>query len=317
MGPKYQAADAVTKKFDPRDYVFGRVKLPPDVAALPSQWFAYCNDTDLANGVQLASGSSTVLPIQIDDSAYFLTEQIAIISGLQDNTMDKATVQITDTTTSLPWSDAPVPLRDLAGKGDSPKFLSDPQILRPTATMNIQITNNTGSAAAFYVALIGRKIFGVTEAMASLLMRRQWFQYVIPFAAGLGASAVDTKSTVKVINDSDFLIKRLMSQQLISSIIGATGGALSNEVMMTLRDTNGNRDYLDNPTPARLLLGSYAGPASTLASSWGNGYPSTCVKPILVRRNSILQAKLTNKSTTAISTAFNITLEGLKVYDLA
>ena len=139
-------------------------------------------------GVQVADGASVVIPIQVDDSAYFLVEAVHIISSLQGITQDKATVQVTDTTTSKPWSDLPVPLRDFAGKGDSPKYLSDPQILRPTGTLAVQITNNTGAAAAFYVAFIGRKIYGVTEDMASLLMRRSYFQYVANFAS-LAASA--------------------------------------------------------------------------------------------------------------------------------
>lgn len=303
--------------FDPRHYVLGRVKLPPDVARLPSQWFCYEGDTDEANGVQLADGDSTVIPIQIDDSAYFLVEKIHMISGLHTVSQDKALVQVTDTTTSKPWSDSAVPMRDFAGKGDSPKYLHDPLIVRPTATLNVQITNNTGSACAFYVNLEGRKIYGITEDQASLLMRRQWFQYVIPFASGLGASAVATKAQVKVINDSDFLVKRLLSQQLINATIGLTGGALSNEVMMQLRDVNGDRNYFTNPAPARLVLGSHAGETISGGASWSNAAPNACMKPILIRRNSILQASLTNKSTTTISDAFNITLEGIKVYDAA
>lgn len=306
------------QQFRDRDYVTGRVKLPPAVAALPSQFFIYANDTDNVNGVQLADGASTVVSIQVDDSAYFLVEAVHVLSSLQDTAQDKATIQVTDTTTSRPWSDLAVPLRDFAGKGDAPKYLSDPQILRPTGTLSVQITNNSGSAAAFYVAFIGRKIYGVNESMANLLMRRAYFQYVANFT-GLAASATGLEAgsnyKVKVINDSDFLVKRLLSQQLINAIIGLTGGALSNEVMIQLRDTNGDRNYQDNPLPARMILGQLAGETSTLANQWGNGSAMTLVKPILIRRNSILQVKLSNKSTTAISTAFNITLEGVKVYD--
>lgn len=307
------------QQFRDRDYVTGRVKLPPAVAALASQFFIYANDSDNVLGVQVADGQSVVIPIQVDDSAYFLVEAVHIISSLQDNTQDKATVQVTDTTTSRPWSDLPVPLRDFAGKGDSPKYLADPQILRPTGTLSVQITNNSGAAAAFYVAFIGRKIYGVTEDQANLLMRRSYFQYVASFPNGLIASAVGTEAgsnvKVKVINDSDFIVKRFLSQQLINAVIGLAGGPLSNEVMMQLRDTNGDRNYIDNPTPVRLLLGSHAGEGSTLAGSWVNGSPFSLCKPIIIRRNSIIQFKLSNKSTTAIATAFNIIMEGVKVYD--
>jgi hypothetical protein len=307
------------KNFRPRDYVTGRVKLPPDVAALASQWFCYTASIGETNGVQLADGASTTIPVQIDDSAYFLVEGIHAISSLQDINQDKIMIQVTDTTTSRPWSDLPVPLRDFAGKGDSPKYLSDPQIVRPTGTLSVQITNNTGSAIDLYVAFIGRKIYGVTEEMANLLMRRSYFQYVANFA-GLAASATGlepgSNAKVKVINDSDFLVKRLLSQQLINATIGLAVGALSSEVMMMLRDSNGDRNYMDNPVPARLLLGSNAGETSTLANQWGNGSPMSLVKPILIRRNSILQIKLSNKSVGAIASEFNITLEGVKVYDM-
>lgn len=314
MAPK----QPTQQQFRDRDYVTGRVKLPPHVARLPSQWFVYGESIGNYTGAQLADGASTSIPVQIDDSSYFLVEAIQAISSLQNVNQDKVTIQVTDTTTSRPWSDLPVPLRDFAGKGDSPKYLSDPQIVRPTGTLSIQITNNTGSAIDLYVGFVGRKIYGVTEDMANLLMRRSYFQYVAAFT-GLAASATGleagSNAKVKVINDSDFLVKRLLSQQLINEIIGLTGGALGNEVLMLIRDTNGDRNYMDNPIPARLLLGSHAGETSTLANQWGNGSPMVLIKPILVRRNSILQLKLSNQSTDAITNAFNVTLEGVKVYD--
>lgn len=305
-----------------RDYVLGRIKVPREVLSLDSRFFVYAADTGqnatgtLSNG-QISNGGAATVQVQIDDSSYFLVEAIQIVSGLQTVLMDTATVQITDTTTARAWSDQAVPLRDIGGKGDSPKYLSDPQLLRPTATVNVQITNNTGSAAAFYVAFIGRKIYGMTEDLANLMLRRLWFQYVINYSSGLAASAVGTVGQAKIYNESDFLVKRFLSSQLIGNVLGLTGGAQSNEVLMQIKDTSGDRNYANQYFNARLLIGQLAGEVTSVANSWSNGMPLNMLKPLLVRRNAILEVDLTNLSTTAISSAFNIVAEGCRIFDAA
>ena len=307
------------RNFRERDYVLGRIKVPPEVLSLPSRFFVYAADTaqnatsTLTNGL-ITNGASATVQIQVDDSSYFLVEAISIISGLQTVSQDLATAQITDTTTARAWSDLVVPLRDLGGKGDAPKYLTDPQLLRPTSTVNVQITNSTGSSAAFYVALIGRKIYGMREDLASIMLRRLWFQYVINFSAGLAASAVATKANALIYNESDFMLKRILSQQLINAVYGATGGAESQEIMMQLRDSNGDRNYFNQKLPARLVMGSHAGEVTSVANSWSNGNPVNFLKPILVRRNALIEADLDNKSTATIS-AFRLTLEGCRIFD--
>ena len=306
---------------DANAYIGGRKAVPDEVLKLPSRGFIYAADTaqnatsSLVNG-QIPSGAAATVQVQIDDSSYFLVEQIHILSSLQTVAMDGATVQITDTTTARPWSDVPVPLRDLAGTGASPRYLSDPNLLRPTSTLNVQIVNNTGSAAAFYVGLIGRKIYGMTESLASLMFRRLWFQYVVPFASGLGASAVNVNSQVKMLNDSDFYIKKILSQQAIDAVFAATGGAESQELMALISDTSGDRNYNNQKMPLRLLAGSGASAPTSTANAWSYGQPQTYRKPILVRRNSQIQFSLDNKATSVIP-AFNITLEGIRAFDQA
>lgn len=305
-----------------RDYVLGRIKVPPPVAKLleeNSRFFVYAADSaqnptsTLSNGL-IPTGSSATIQVQIDDSAYFLVEAIQIISSLQTVSQDLATVQITDTTTARPWSDAAVPLRDIGGNGMTPHYLSAPQLLRPTSTINIQITNSSGSNAAFYVALLGRKIYGLTEDLASLMLRRLWFQYVVNFSSGLAASAVGTKAQAKIYNESDFLIKRLLSSQLYRDIFANTGGSESQEVMVMLRDTNGDRNYANQKFPARLLIGSHASPVTSVANSWSNGTPPNLLKPILVRRNALFEIECDNKATSTVD-AFNIILEGCRIFD--
>ncbi len=302
-----------------RDYVLGRIKVPPQIHNLESRAFVYAGDTaqnstsTLTNGL-ITNGSSATVQVQVDDSSYFLVEAIQIISSLQTVSQDLATAQITDTTTARAWSDLPVPLRDLGGKGDSPKYLSDPQLLRPTSTINVQFTNNTGSSAAFYVAFIGRKIYGMTEDLASLMLRRLWFQYVINFADGLAASAIGTTAQAKIYNESDFVLKRFISQQMQNAVYGATGGSESQEIMMNFTDTNGDRNYANQPFPARLLIGAHAGEVTSVANSWSNGTPTNLLKPVFIRRNCLLSVALSNKSTSTIG-AFRITAEGCRVFD--
>ncbi|HXT00361.1 MAG TPA: hypothetical protein VN915_06775 [Elusimicrobiota bacterium] len=298
-------------------YILGVDPILPDVAKLESRPFIYAMDTDTQNGVQLASGQAANLQIQIDDGSYFLVEQIHIISGLKTVSMDKALVQITDTTTSRAWSDQPVPLRDIAGRGDAPKYLSDPNLLRPTSTLNVQITNNTGSSAAFYAALIGRKIIGLSEAQANIMLRRLWFTYVMNLPSGLGASAVDTQAQVKIYNESDFILKKLSAQQMISAWAAASGGALSDEIMVMLRDTTADRNFMNQKLPLRLIAGQYAGAVTSVANSWAGGSPETLKKPALIRRNGILAGFFDNKSTTAVTGPVNLTCEGIRVFDQA
>jgi hypothetical protein len=267
--------------------------------------------------VQLGNGQAANLQIQIDDGSYFLVEQIHIISGLKTVSQDKALVQITDTTTSRAWSDQPVPLRDIAGKGDAPKYLSDPNLLRPTSTLNIQITNNTGSAAAFYAALIGRKIYKMTEDQANIMLRRLWFTYVMNLPAGLAASAVDTQAQVKIYNESDFILKKLSAQQLFSAWAAAGGGALSDEIMVMFRDTTADRNFMNQKLPIRTVMGQYAGAVTSIANSWSNGSPQTFKKPALIRRNGIFAGFFDNKSTTPVAGPVNVTCEGIRVFDQA
>jgi hypothetical protein len=284
-----------------RRYMHGVDPILPDVAKLDSLEFTYAQDSDTQLAAKVTNGQSVNLQIQIEDGSYFLVEQIHIISGLKTVSMDKALVQITDTTTSRAWSDQAVPLRDLAGKGDAPKYLSDPNLLRPTSTLNVQITNNTGSDAAFYVGLIGRKIYGLTEDQANIMLRRLWFQYVMNLPNGIGASAVDTQAQIKIYNESDFIWKKLLAQQFFTAWAAASGGSLSDELMVMLRDTSSERNFMNQKVPVRNIAGQYAGAVTSVAKRWSNS-----------RRGFF-----DNKSTTAVSTALNLVFEGIRVFDQA
>ena len=296
--------------FNPEHYLKGRVALPPSVLSKPSEPFVYGGDISVLNG------NSATLQIQINDDSHFLVEQIAIFTGQQGIAQDAATVQITDTSTSRSWSNTAVPLRDIAGLGMNPKYLQHPNLLKPTTTLAVQITNNVGSTQQFYVALIGRKIYGLEKFESDFMSRRMWYQYVMNVPS-LGASVNNQSAELQVYNESDFMVFKLISQQLINAVIGATGGAVSNEVLVSFKDTTTDKSLFNQPVAARLVIGAYAGEIVAVANSWGYGLPECIKKPWLIRRNGKITGYFTNLSTTAISGGFNVVFEGIRIFDAA
>lgn len=296
-----------TPNFDPRSYLTGRVALPPWLAAKKSRPFGFGDRITLANGV------SGVLPISIHDDAYFLVEQIQIVSSDRSVNQDKATCLIVDTTSSVQWSNVAVPIRDLGGLGGNPKFLLDPNILRPSSTLQLQFTNNSGSTATYYVLLGGRKIYGLTKQEADFLTRRQWFQYVASQAAlTAGQANVDTK--LNVYNESDFLIKRFLSQTLINEILAATAGTESAEVLLQIRDTTSDVNLFNQQIAARLLFGFGQGLTINGQAVWSLGQPFTLKKPHLIRRNGQVVVTATNLANSTIA-ASPLVFEGIRIFD--
>lgn len=300
---------ATEQRFRERDYLLGRVPLPPWIHNYKSRPFVYGEDKSIANG---ASGR---IDVTMDDDSHFLVEGISIISSDQTRSQDLATVQITDTTSGRNWSNDAVPLRDLAGKGDSAKILTDPNIMRPTSSLAVQITNSIGSTAQFYVAFIGRKIYDLPKEKADFLAQRAWYQYVMN-APALTAGISDVKATLQIYKDADFIVKRMLSSQLIGQIIGATAGAESAEVMMNLRNTGSDVTLCNKKLAARLLLGQLAGEVFSNAASWGNGAAFPLKKPWLVRRSSTIEGAFDNRANATIA-ASKLVLEGASIYNPA
>lgn len=298
-----------TVPFDPKHYILGRIALPPSVAQKKSKPFVFTGSTGA-----LATNATATVTIQIHDDAYFLVEEIQIISSILDNTQDKATVQITDNSQSQSWSNIALPIRDVGGSGHYPKYLSDPNILRPTSTISFQITNNNASTANYYILLVGRKIYGVTNDDITLLQRRMWYQYGLNVTS-LGSSALQKAFTLQIYNESDFLLKKLLSQQLINQVFANSGGSLDQEVLIQLRNTVDDTYLFSDYVPARAVFGMHSGAQVSTANSWGTGEANCLRKPWLLRRNSILQATLTNDSTTNISSGFILVFEGIRIFD--
>lgn len=298
---------AENKDFDPRAYLTGRVSLPPFIAGKKSRPFGFTGRQTIG------SATTGTIPIQIHDDAYFLVEQIQIKSSLQTTAGDAATAQIIDTTSSTQWSNVAVPIRDMGGLGASPKFLLDPNILRPASTLQVQVTNNTGGSATFYILLMGRKIYGLTKPEVDFLTRRLWFQYVLQLPA-LTAGSTNLETKLNIYNESDFLVKRLLSQQLVNAIIGATAGAESSEVLIQLRDSVSDVNLFDQQVSASLLFGMIQGAVPTAAANFSYAEPFTLKKPWLLRRNGQVVATTTNLASTTIA-ASSLVFEGIRTFD--
>lgn len=302
------------QEYDGRRYLTGRDPLPPWLAAKKSRPFGFSGSNGALPGrVTVADGATATYPILIHDDAYFLVEQIQMLSSLQTVDQDKVTVLITDTTSSSQWSNVAVPMRDMSGFGANPKFLLDPNILRPSSTLQLQITNNSGSDATFYPLLMGRKIYGLAKQEADFLTRRQWFQYVLTLPA-MTAGQANLSTALNIYNESDFILKRFLSQELVNALINATAGSESAEMLIQLRDSISDTNLFDNPVAARLLFGF--GQAEMIAgdAAWSNGQPFTLKKPWVLRRNGQIAATTTNLANATIA-ATRLTFEGIRVFD--
>lgn len=297
--------------YNPRDYLLGIKKLPPWIFAAPHQHIPY----SYGDTITISAGTSAPLDITIEADSYFLVETIQVVSdqGLTDPSVESDTlIQISDSSYNQPWSNRPVPLRDAAGFGGNPRELAYPNLLRPTSTVSINITNNSAVQQIYYVTYSGRKIYNTTEAEAVFLMRRQCYQYAIQVPL-LTASQLGVKVPLQILGQSDFLIKRIYSYQ---GLHGASQAPTA--VNWQIRDTTNDRYFFAQKINLRTVVGalitdSSPGPSSTTYYTYAKGFYYR--HPLYVRRNAILEAEFDNLTSTAMPATFIVTFEGARLYD--
>lgn len=294
-------------QYTPQDYLIGNVRLPPDVASLPQKSYIYGGDISIANN------TSAILSLALDADSHFLVEGIEILSSLQTAAGDSATIQITDTTYSQPWSNVAVPMRDLAGYGAMTHELKYPNMLAPTATINLSINNTGGATQQFYVALHGRKFYNVTDAQRAFLMQRMFYQYIMQVPQ-LAVSSTGTQVNMQLFNESDFILDRMISYQMWNEIMGDTIGAVSAEVKCNFRDTSSDRNFYNQMLALRLVVGTYFAPVTNKGNyvPWSEGQ-FRWIKPMFIRRNGQIQGTFDNLSTDTVLAA-SITFEGARVW---
>jgi hypothetical protein len=293
--------------YTPQDYLVGNCKLPPDVAILPQKSYVYGGDISVANN------ATAILSIALDADSHFLVEGIQILSSLQTAAGDSATIQISDTTYSQPWSNVAVPMRDLAGYGSITHELKWPNMLAPTATLNITITNNGGATQQFYIGLNGRKFYNITDAQRGFLMQRMFYQYVMQVPQ-LTTGQAGIQANLQLFNESDFILDRMVSYQMWQTIMAASAGTVSGEVTCNFRDTSSDRNFYNQQLSLRLVVGTYWAPAVNAGTyvPWSEGQ-FRFIRPMFMRRNGQIQGVFTNLSVSTIA-ASSIIFEGARVW---
>lgn len=291
----------------PQDYLVGNCRLPPDVVILPQKSYAYGSDISIANN------TSAILSIPMDADSHFLVEGIEILSSLQTAAGDSATIQISDTTYSQPWSNVAVPMRDIAGYGAITHELRFPNMVAPTATINLNITNTGGATQQFYVALHGRKFYNVTDAQRAFLMQRMFYQYVMQVPT-LAVSSTGTTVNMQLFNESDFILDKMLSYQMWNEIMGNTLGAVSGEVKCNFRDTSSDRNFYNQNLALRLVVGTYWAPPLNKSGyvPFSEGQ-FRWVKPMFIRRNGQIQGTFDNLSTDTV-VASSVVFEGARIW---
>lgn len=293
--------------YTPQDYLIGNCRIPPNVASLPQKSYVYGGDISIANN------TSAILSIPLDADSHFLVEGIEILSSLQTEAGDACTIQITDTTYSQPWSNVAVPMRDLAGYGAITHELKYPNMLAPTATINVNITNTGGATQQFYVALHGRKFYNVTDAQRAFMMQRMFYQYIMQVPL-LGAGSTGTTVNMQLFNESDFILDKMLSWQMWREIMENTIGSVSGEVKCNFRDTSSDRNFYSQNLALRLVVGAYFAPVTNKGNyvPWSEGQ-FRWVKPMFIRRNGQIQGTFDNLSSDTV-TASSVVFEGARVW---
>ncbi len=293
-----------------KDYVLGLNRLPPSIMSKPQKTYVYGGDIAVANG------SSARLDIPLDADSDFLVEGIEVLSSLQTALGDAITIQISDTTYSQPWSNVAVPMRDLAGLGSLSHELKYPNMMAPTGTLSLNITNSSGTNCQVYVALHGRKFYNVTPAERAFLKQRMWYQYVMQVPS-LADSSTGNQVNMQIFNESDFLLYRMTSWQAWKYIMADTIGAVSGEIKCNFRDTSSDRNFFNQNLALRLVVGStWALNIQGGAYVPQSGDLTRFVKPLFIRRNGLIQGTFDNLSTNgaAGTGAFSVIFEGARVF---
>lgn len=292
------------------DYLLGRARLPPAIMSKPQKTYVYGGDIAVANG------TSARLDIPLDADSDFLVEGIEILSSLQTAAADAVTIQISDTTYSQPWSNVAVPMRDLSGVGALTHEIKYPNMMAPTGTISLNITNSSGSNCQIYAALHGRKFYGITPAERAFLKQRMWYQYVMQVPS-LADSSTGNQVNMQIFNESDFILYQMTSWQAWKYIMADTIGAVSGEIKCNFRDTSSDRNFYNQNLALRLVVGSYwalniQGGAYVPYS----GSQFRFVKPLFIRRNGMIQGTFDNLSTNGGSGtgAFAVIFEGARIF---
>lgn len=233
--------------YRPEHYLRGDCKLPPHIATKRMAAYVYGGNVTVSQGTSSAPRRAS-LQLQMDADSYFLVEAIQIV-GSTGNIADQAVgfkVQISESTTGNTWSNGSIPWLDIGGDGTGMKELYWPNIVPPSSSIRFDFWRyNSAGNGPVYVALVGRKIYGVTPDEYNFLRRRVWFQYArnIPWVdqtstGGNTSNQYTGQKSLQILNDADFICKNMLSSTLWYWSLGRIGAPDSIPQIGTLQITN-------------------------------------------------------------------------------
>lgn len=299
--------------YQPKDYLAGRIVLPPWFYSKPTRFFTYGDSLSVTNN------TSGRLDVTLDADSYFLVEAVNIVTNLSLTQLCNyaSDIQIVDSTYGQAWSNAPVPLKDISGVGSKPKKLHYPNLLRPSATLSFMITNNWSSTQTYYCSFVGRRVYNMTEQEAAFLSQRSFYQYVMSIPA-ISAGVLGTKTTIQLLGNQDFILKKIFSSELLENQADANSDA-GTDVTGQIRDATNDYYLFNKKLHTRLWTGSMQTRVSTQKPaadtyqnySFSDGF--ALPKALYLRANAILEGDWDNVGSNNLA-ASRVTFEGFKIY---
>lgn len=119
------------------------------------------NNNASFSAVAGGAGASALIPIQADSdfvltymSGNVVTNATGAIIPLPN-----ATLQITDTGTGKTFFNQPTLFGLVTGGAGFPFLLPSPRVISPNVNVKLDVVNNTGANADFWISLIGARIY--------------------------------------------------------------------------------------------------------------------------------------------------------------
>lgn len=305
-----------------KEYQSGKVALPSWIESKERKFYLYSGSKVLTS-----APANFQIDIQLDPDSYFLVEGIQMVQSAIGTSgfagyyaIVSPKVQIIDQTFQRPWSSDFVSIYDAAGIGMSPRRLPEPNLLRPSATLTVKVQPfDPQTASTFFVAVYGRKVYGLTPEEVDFLASRINYQYVLPIPT-LTTLQTGGIQTVKILDDSEFLWKRTLASSVYNFLSAPTAAfsTVNYDILMNIQDLSTNKTYFSAPTPVWNVAGSY------LAQPFGNRNdtngvpPPVCrpfnlPRPVRFTKDSIVQGTFSNMTGTT-ATGLNVILEGSRIF---
>jgi len=306
------------------DYKWGKVPIHPLLYTKRQRFFAY--------GTTIVPGSSNALKtadIAVDKDSHFLCEAIQIYRGgagaggsdiINILNCGVTYYSIQDLSYDKRWANDTVPIYDGSGLGSNTKYLTDPILVKPSTVLRVGI--DVGANGTFYVGLIGRKIYGVTDDEWGLVNKKQWYSYIMRFPT-IPKGGAEQIVTTQVFSDADFVLKRLLGSLILGeTLLQSVGGGANVNPIFNVRFTAMDKNLQNKKISVLIGTGEMQGfvNSQTFGSdtvySPSFGEPVLIMPPLKIPRNTIIEVRIANPDLNVdLGVPLRMTFEGIHVYD--